>query len=181
MLDCRCASRNFSGQGLRGGGCFFWTQSGSFFDLQKEKGKPFERGSFWKFLRSPLIKLYFLYFLVFNSELPFRHIFLKSDKRSFWNICCGFLYWVFVRVLGPINNNCVSGVTISGSRISGLTYNESPGSWNSDLTFRVQAPLLRWVLGLASWVPPLGYRLLGPRSHLWDWSWVLGLGSNRDS
>ena len=75
----------------------------------------------------------------------------------------------------------MSRVTISGSRISGLTYNESPGSWNSDLTFRVQAPLLRWVLGLASWVPPLGYRLLGPRSHLWDWSWVLGLGSNRDS
>ena len=65
-------------------------------------------------------------------------------------------------------------------------YDRGPGSCISFPTFRVPGialpvPSLRWVLGLESWVPPLGNWDFDPRSYLWDGSCVSDLGSNLKS
>lgn len=98
------------------------------------------------------MKFYFLCFSVFNPEHPFRHVFflnlrtqiLTIDKRSFGNLCCEFLYWVFVKVLGRKSH------AWQVSQIPPLGF---------------QVPPLRWVLGLRSHCSDMP---MGPGS------WVLG-------
>ena len=63
-----------------------------------------------------------------------------------------------------MHDRCVSRVTVSGSRIFGPTYNESPGFWDSDPTFRVPGSTSE--IGPGSRVFGPAFKVPGPRSHL---------------
>ena len=63
-----------------------------------------------------------------------------------------------------MHDRCVSRVTISGSRVLGPTYNESPGFWNSNPTFRVPGSISE--MGLGSRVLGPVFRVPGPTSEI---------------
>lgn len=50
---------------------------------------------------------------------------------------------------------------------------------SSQASFQGSGSRIFKIPGLESQIPPLGSSVLGPRSHLWDRSWVLGIRSHQ--